>query len=77
MMTLSTVSLGDRSSVGSRSVVLSGTDVGEDTAVAALSLVMPGESLMPGTTWQGIPVQTAPHRARPEPDLNPAREVAT
>ena len=77
MMTLSTVSLGDRSSVGSRSVVLSGTAVGEDSTVAALSLLRPGEHLLPGTTWQGIPAQTARRRERPQPDLTSAREGAT
>jgi non-ribosomal peptide synthetase-like protein len=77
VMKMSTVSLGDRSSLGSRSVVLYGTHVGEDTTLAALSLVMKGESLMPGTTWQGIPAQTARRRAHLPAGLASAREGAT
>jgi non-ribosomal peptide synthetase-like protein len=77
VMKMSTVSLGDRSSLGSRSVVLYGTHVGEDTTLAALSLVMKGESLMPGTTWQGIPAQTARRRAHLQPGPISAREEAT
>ena len=64
-------------SVGSRSVVLYGTHVGEGTTLAALSLVMKGESLMPGTTWQGIPAQTARRRAHLPAGLASAGEGAT
>jgi non-ribosomal peptide synthetase-like protein len=74
VMKMSTVSLGDEASVGSRSVVLYGTHVGTGTSLAALSLVMKGESLMPGTTWQGIPAQTARRRPHFEPDLTSVRE---
>jgi non-ribosomal peptide synthetase-like protein len=74
VMKMSTVSLGDETSVGSRSVVLYGTHVGTGTSLAALSLVMKGESLMPGTTWQGIPAQAAQRRPQLEPDLTSVHE---
>ncbi|HSK55176.1 MAG TPA: Pls/PosA family non-ribosomal peptide synthetase [Jiangellales bacterium] len=68
VMKMSTVTLRDRASVGSRAVVLYDTVVGEDASLAPLSLVMKGETLLPGTTWRGIPAQTAPRRPHLEPD---------
>jgi hypothetical protein len=34
--------------------------VGEDVSLGALSLLMKGERLTPGTSWRGIPAQAAP-----------------
>jgi len=75
VMKMSAVTLRDRASVGTRAVVLYDTVVGEDATLAPLSLVMKGETLPPGTTWRGIPAQTAPRRPRLQPDrmARPAR----
>ncbi|NUP73451.1 MAG: amino acid adenylation domain-containing protein [Sinomonas sp.] len=55
VMKMSTIELERGVSVGSRSVVLYDTRVGEGTAVDPLSLVMKGEELPAGTRWRGIP----------------------
>jgi non-ribosomal peptide synthetase-like protein len=68
VMKMSTITLGARSSIGTRGVVLYDTDLGQDAALAPLSLVMKGESLLPGTTWQGIPAQARQRRPHLQPD---------
>jgi non-ribosomal peptide synthetase-like protein len=75
VMKMSAVTLRDRASVGTRAVVLYDTVVGEDATLAPLSLVMKGETLPHGTTWRGIPAQSAPRRPRLQPDrtARPAR----
>jgi acetyltransferase-like isoleucine patch superfamily enzyme len=60
VMKMSTIRLRDGVTVGTRGVVLYGTEVGERARLAPLSLVMKGESLRPGTAWHGIPAQAAP-----------------
>ena len=57
VMKMSTVNVGSRSSIGARTVVLYDSDVGDGTTVEAMSLVMKGEQLPAGTTWQGIPTR--------------------
>ena len=65
VMKMSGISLEPGSSVGSRAVVLYDTVVGESASLAPLSLVMKGERLFPGSSWNGIPVKAAsPHRHR-------------
>lgn len=59
VMKMDEVRLEDRVSVGARSVVLYRTEVGDDVALAPLSLVMKGESLPAGSAWDGIPAQPA------------------
>ncbi|MFC4082206.1 Pls/PosA family non-ribosomal peptide synthetase [Amycolatopsis samaneae] len=57
VMKMSRVTVRPRASVGTRSVVLYDSVVGEDVALGALSLAMKGEHLAPGTSWHGIPAQ--------------------
>ncbi|MGW5821105.1 Pls/PosA family non-ribosomal peptide synthetase [Streptomyces noursei] len=73
VMKMSKVTVQAGASVGSRSVVLYDGVVGEGVWLDALSLVMKGEYLTPGTAWRGIPVQGLALRvgARPSPELTP------
>jgi non-ribosomal peptide synthetase-like protein len=55
VMKMSVLTIETGATVGPRTVVLYDSLVGQDCVVGALSLVMKGESLMPGTRWAGIP----------------------
>jgi non-ribosomal peptide synthetase-like protein len=57
VMKMAYVVVRDRASIGSKSVVLYDSVVEEDVTLAALSLVMKGETLPAGTSWCGIPAQ--------------------
>ncbi|MEU0966028.1 Pls/PosA family non-ribosomal peptide synthetase [Streptomyces sp. NPDC005917] len=57
VMKMSTVTVGPGASIGTRSVVLYDAVVGADVRLGALSLVMKGERLTPGTSWQGLPAE--------------------
>ncbi|TMD69800.1 MAG: peptide synthetase, partial [Chloroflexi bacterium] len=59
VMKMSTVKIGADSSIGSRSVVLYDTEVGESASLDALSLVMKGESLPARSHWRGIPARAS------------------
>jgi non-ribosomal peptide synthetase-like protein len=59
VMKMSTVKIGDRSSIGSRSVVLYDSLVGVGASLDALSLVMKGETLPAGSRWRGIPARAS------------------
>jgi non-ribosomal peptide synthetase-like protein len=56
MMRTGTVRIGADSTVGTRSVLLPETRISNDVNIRPKSLVMRGEHLAPGTTWQGNPV---------------------
>ncbi|MFJ1580249.1 Pls/PosA family non-ribosomal peptide synthetase [Streptomyces sp. NPDC088182] len=81
VMKMSLVTVEDGASVGTRAVVLYDSVVGRDVQLGALSLLMKGEHLTPGTSWRGIPaegvVERRPVQApdAPAPDA-PARDVA-
>ncbi|MGW2183547.1 Pls/PosA family non-ribosomal peptide synthetase [Streptomyces sp. NPDC001732] len=66
VMKMSTVTVGPGASIGPRTIVLYDTVVGADVRLGALSLVMKGERLAPGTSWHGLPAEglTAPATAR-------------
>ncbi|MEU0251791.1 Pls/PosA family non-ribosomal peptide synthetase [Streptomyces sp. NPDC006184] len=66
VMKMSTVTVGPGASVGTRSVVLYDAVVGAGVRLGALSLVMKGERLTPGTDWQGLPAEGC--AAPPQPD---------
>jgi non-ribosomal peptide synthetase-like protein len=66
VMKMAYVVIRDRASIGSKSVVLYDSLVEEDVTLAALSLVMKGETLPAGTSWCGIPAQKL-DRAPEEP----------
>ncbi len=57
VMKIGRVKMGARSSIGARSIVLYDSEVGDDTRLNALSLVMKGENLTNGTNWEGSPVK--------------------
>jgi non-ribosomal peptide synthetase-like protein len=57
VMKVGKVKIGARSSIGARSIVLYDSEVGDDTRLNALSLVMKGENLVNGTNWEGSPVK--------------------
>lgn len=51
------VSIGARTSIGTRSIILYDSEIGHDTTLDPLSLVMKGEVLAPDTQWAGSPVR--------------------
>jgi non-ribosomal peptide synthetase-like protein len=57
VMKMSRVRIGRGASVGSLSLVLYDTEMGERAALGQLSLLMKGETLPAGTSWQGIPAK--------------------
>ena len=57
VMKVGTVKIGARSSIGAGTIILYDSEVGDDTKIEALSLVMKGERLATGTKWAGSPVQ--------------------
>jgi len=59
VMKVGAVKIGARSSVGSGTIILYDSELGDDTHIEALSLVMKGERLSPGTDWVGSPVRPA------------------
>ncbi|MFB6981089.1 Pls/PosA family non-ribosomal peptide synthetase [Streptomyces scopuliridis] len=67
VMKMSLVTVEDGASVGTRAVVLYDSVVGEDVQLGALSLLMKGEHLTPGTSWRGIPAEGVAER-RPVPE---------
>ena len=59
VMKIGTVKIGSRTSIGAGTIVLYDSELGDDTKIEALSLVMKGERLAPGTDWIGSPVKPA------------------
>ncbi|WP_183558966.1 Pls/PosA family non-ribosomal peptide synthetase [Mucilaginibacter sp. SP1R1] len=57
VMKVGSVKIGARSSIGAGSIILYDSEIGNDTKLEALSLVMKGERLSPGTDWTGSPVK--------------------
>ncbi|MES2427142.1 MAG: Pls/PosA family non-ribosomal peptide synthetase [Bacteroidota bacterium] len=57
VMKIGAVKIGARSSIGAGTIILYDSELGDDTRVEALSLVMKGERLSPGTDWIGSPVK--------------------
>lgn len=57
VMKVGKVKMGARSTIGSRSIVLYDSEVGDGVRLSALSLVMKGEVLAQGTDWEGSPVK--------------------
>ena len=58
-MKLGRVEIGARSTIGSGSIVLYDTSVGAEAMVGDLSIVMKGEVVPPGTSWEGSPARPA------------------
>jgi non-ribosomal peptide synthetase-like protein len=59
VMKVGAVKIGARSSIGAGTIILYDSELGDDTNIEALSLVMKGERLAPGTDWTGSPVKPA------------------
>jgi non-ribosomal peptide synthetase-like protein len=57
VMKMSTVHIGPGATLGDRAIVLYDAVVGRRAMLSALSLVMKGEQLPPGTRWRGIPAE--------------------
>jgi len=57
VMKIGPVKIGARSSIGAGTIILYDSEVGDDTKIEALSLVMKGERLAPTTDWTGSPVR--------------------
>ncbi|MFJ6215197.1 Pls/PosA family non-ribosomal peptide synthetase [Streptomyces sp. NPDC092296] len=68
VMKMSRVTVQAGSSIGTRAIVLYDAVVGSGVRLGALSLLMKGERLTPGTSWRGIPAQSL---ADPEPPPAP------
>jgi non-ribosomal peptide synthetase-like protein len=56
VMKMSTVTVGDRCSVGSLALVLYDAEMGAGASLGPLSLLMKGERLPPATHWEGTPL---------------------
>jgi carbonic anhydrase/acetyltransferase-like protein (isoleucine patch superfamily) len=56
-MKVGPVKIGARSTIGAGTIILYDSEIGDDTSIEALSLVMKGERLAPGTSWAGSPVR--------------------
>ena len=57
VMKMSTVDVGDRCTIGALSLVLYDTRMEPDSHLNSLSLLMKGETLPAGTSWEGIPAR--------------------
>ncbi|HWB14190.1 MAG TPA: Pls/PosA family non-ribosomal peptide synthetase [Pirellulales bacterium] len=62
VMKMSHVRIGPRASVGSMSLVLYDTQMDEGSSLGQLSLLMKGETLPGGTSWEGIPAKLSGER---------------
>ena len=58
VMKISTVTIGDRCSVGSSAIVLYDTVMENDSSLGNLSMLMKGESLPAASSWVGSPART-------------------
>jgi non-ribosomal peptide synthetase-like protein len=59
VMKVSGVVVKDRATIGSLAIVLYDAEIGEDAQLGDLSVVMKGESLPAGTSWEGSPAKLA------------------
>jgi non-ribosomal peptide synthetase-like protein len=60
VMKADTLAIGEGCSVGNMSVILYGTTMQRGSRLGPLSLLMKGETLLPGTHWHGIPSEQVP-----------------
>ncbi|HVI43246.1 MAG TPA: Pls/PosA family non-ribosomal peptide synthetase [Chitinophaga sp.] len=57
VMKIGPIKIGQRSSIGARSIILYDSEIGDDVNLSPLSLVMKGEKLQSATDWTGSPVK--------------------
>lgn len=72
VMKIGSVAIGARCSIGSRTILLYDSEIGDDVIVKPLSLVMKGERLSDGTAWSGSPIRARSHQARQETERREA-----
>ncbi len=65
VMKVSRVTIGARATVGSLAIVLYDSVMGDGAELGDLSVLMKGESLPPGTAWEGSPARPAGERSSP------------
>ena len=58
-MKVSGVTIRDRATIGSYAIVLYDAELAEDAVLGDLSVVMKGETLPAGTSWEGSPARIA------------------
>ncbi|GAA1184585.1 non-ribosomal peptide synthetase [Streptomyces hebeiensis] len=73
VMKMSAVTVRAGAGVGTRAVVLYDSVLESGARLGALSLLMKGEHLGPGTSWRGIPAESTADRAVEEPAALPTR----
>lgn len=66
-MKMSTITVGAGASIGTRSIILYDTIIGEQASLSPLSLLMKGEELPPKTSWRGIPAEGIRADTTPSP----------
>ncbi len=64
LMKISHVNVGDRCTVGARSIILYDSIMEPDSQLGDLSMLMKGETLPRGTEWEGSPAQKIRHGQR-------------
>lgn len=57
VMKIGSVDFGVRSNIGTRTIVLYDTNIGDDVHIMPLSLVMKGETLGSNSVWMGSPIE--------------------
>ena len=57
VMKVGSIKIGNRATIGSLAIVLYDAEVGADAQLGDLSVVMKGEALPAGTSWEGSPAQ--------------------
>ena len=55
-MKIGKVEIGNRVTIGSRSIILYNTKINDDVSIGGLSLVMKGEIIQKETEWIGSPI---------------------
>ncbi|MEI6485320.1 MAG: Pls/PosA family non-ribosomal peptide synthetase [Sphingomonadales bacterium] len=60
VMKVSGVKIGNRATIGSYAIILYDAEIGDDAQLGDLSVVMKGEQLPAGTSWDGSPAQLSP-----------------
>jgi len=59
VMKVSSIKIGDRATIGSLAIVLYDAELCPDSSLGDLSVVMKGEALPSGTSWEGSPARLA------------------
>jgi non-ribosomal peptide synthetase-like protein len=62
VMKVSRISIANRATVGSRTIILYDSVMEDDSSLGGLSVLMKGEVLPAGTAWEGSPAKPAPRR---------------